>query len=64
MSGDAAVWHSCKSRGAFKPADKASVKVHERRDNTPLFRLLLFILYANLYSISNILDWKDQVWLR
>lgn len=52
MSGGAAVWQSCKSRGAFKPADKAVVMVHERRDNTPLSHLLLFILYANVYSIS------------
>lgn len=42
MSGDAAVWHSCKSRGAFKPTDKAAVMVHERRDNTPLLLLILF----------------------
>lgn len=60
MSGDAAVWQSCKSRGAFKPADKAVVMVHERRDITPLLHSLLFILYENVYSISNILDWKDQ----
>lgn len=64
MSGDATVWHSCKSRGAFKPADKAALMVHERRDNKPLLRLLVFILFTNLYSISNMLGWKDQVWLR